>query len=83
MTIPRRGGFPVWRVVAGILQNFLHLRVHENVFDKNPQQPTTPSNPPQAAGEFLFLREAIPGPGCTRTAGGGMLARFRLFQQFI
>ena len=61
MTIHRCGGFPAWRVLAGILHNFLHLRVRKNVFDKNPQQPTTPSNPPQAAGEFLFLRGAILG----------------------
>ncbi len=64
MTIPRRGGFPAWRVVAGILHNFLHLRVHENVFDKNPQQPTTPGNPPQTAAWELFSprRSLFPGP---------------------
>jgi len=45
MIIPRHGGFPAWRVVAGILHNFLHLRVHENVFDQNPQQPTTRAKP--------------------------------------
>lgn len=66
MTILRCGGFPAWRVVVGILHNFLHLRVRENVFEKNPQQPTTGAKP-----TTLFLRGAIPGTWL-RTLGGGL-----------
>ena len=49
----------------------------------------TPNNPPhhqthhRRRGSFYSSEARFSGPGCKRTAGGGMLARFRLYQQFI
>jgi len=37
--------FGSWRVVEGFLQNFLHPRVHERIFEKNPPQPSTGAKP--------------------------------------
>src|SRR5271157_1810431 len=53
----------VW-VVVRFFQTFLLPRVRKTVFEKNPQQPTTPINPPPSSGRgnSFFSEERTPGP---------------------
>jgi hypothetical protein len=67
----RRGG--LWREFFKTFSTYAYMRTF---LIKNPQQPTTPANPPQA-GTFYPCEERFSGPGCKRTAGGGMVAQFR------
>lgn len=74
----RRGG--LWREFFITFSTYAYVRTFLR---------KTPNNPPhhqthhKRRGSFYSSEERFSGPGCKRTAGGGMLARFRLYQQFI
>ena len=85
MTIPgvvgfRRGG--LWREFFITFSTYAYVRTFLIKTPNNPPHHQTHHRPAEW-GFFSSETQRFSGPGRRGTAGGGMLARFRLYQQFI
>ena len=84
MTIPgvvgfRRGG--LWREFFITFSTYAYVRTFLIKTPNNP--PHHPTHHDCQHGSLFSSEERFSGPGCKSTAGGGMLARFRLYQRFF
>ena len=74
----RRGG--LWREFFITFSTYAYMRT---ILIKTPNNPPHHQTHHRRRCGFYHSEERFSGPGCKRTAGGGMLARFRLYQRFF